>query len=190
MEKKTPGPHKHRLVCLHWATQQAWKRTQLRYILSLCVLRGDIFTSPFSLRPPTSFFVTTMTPGRTGGVVGRWGHPFMNPTGVCVTQTNQYAVIVPVHVRVCCWDGQPVEGGEGRGGEGKGSGLFPLHWLSCVLGDDASLSEMAQWFLVYQNAYGHYNSHCFPTGLTWVIALKCSAIWSLQKSCSACALHF
>lgn len=123
MEGKTPGPHKRRLVCLHWTTQQAGKRTQLQYILSLRVLRRDIFTSPFSLRPPTSFFVTTMTPGRKGSVCVGGGHPFMNPTGVCVTQTNQYAVIVP-RPRLCVPLRRAASGG--RGGEGKRPVSTPL----------------------------------------------------------------
>lgn len=131
MERKTPGPHKHRLVCLHWATQQARKRTQLQYILSLCVVCGDIFTSPFSPRPPTSFFVTTMTPGRKESVEGR-GAPF-HESHWSVCDTNKPICCNCPRPRPCVPLRRAASGG--RGGEGKRPVSTPLAVLcACCAG--------------------------------------------------------
>lgn len=142
MEGKTPGPHKRRLVCLHWTTQQAGKRTQLQYILSLRVLRRDIFTSPFSLRPPTSFFVTTMTPGRKGSVCVGGGAPF-HESHWSVCDTNKpICCNCPPSTSVCAAE----TGSQWREGRGREAACF--HSTGCLVcslrGDDASFSEMAQ----------------------------------------------
>lgn len=54
---------------------------------------------------------------------------------------------------------------------------FPIQWQSSALavGRRGFYAEMAQWFPVYQDAYGHYNGHYF----TWNIGFKCLSVWLL-----------
>lgn len=73
-----------------------------------------------------------------------------------VTQTDQYAVIVCPHPCIML-----------RQAAGGSLPSFPLQWQSGVLavGRWCLYSEMAEWFPVYQNAYGCYNVHYFT--LAW-----------------------
>lgn len=126
------------IVCLFRLSNTRHRKRTQWYPLT-CTL-WKYFPS-FLFSPPSSFLSPHSLRGNS--------HPI--PLEL-VTQTNQYAVIVCPHL--CMLSRQGSYGGA-------------VQWQSSVLavGRWCFSSEMAQWFPVYQNAYGHYNGHCFT--LTW-----------------------
>lgn len=116
------------------------KDTITVYPLTSCA-SPRYFHLPFFSSPSHQLFCHHNDSGEEGECV--WGgHPFMNPTGVCVTQTNQYAVIVPPSTSVCAAE----TGSQWREGRGREAACF--HSTGCLVcslrGDDAPFSEMAQ----------------------------------------------
>lgn len=120
------------------------KDTITVYPLTLCAWRR-YFHLPFFSSPSHQLFCHHNDSGEEGESWGGGGDPFLNPTGVCVTQTNQYAVIVP-RPRPCV----PLRraASAGRGGEGRGREAACFHSAGCLVRllrrDDAPFTEMAQ----------------------------------------------